>query len=1311
MAIPAIKPLGTTSGIGSLSSPFSTSTSSKPFVSSSVTRRKKRRQATELQQLQLALAAQMLSDQDKSFVDTLKSAPKSIGKGVVNTTFGALDILSRPGQFFVGGLIGGERARKEGGGFLDQLKEGFNQGVKGFKGEEVNLFSDYLRERGILENHNTLRAIAGFGGDVITDPLTYVAGVGVAVRAGNLLSKAAKPLLGMEDIRKAGKAGENALRESHEQSARVLSEGNLSREDIANDLDKAMFHAFDKADETTNIAGGYVTHNQMALNLQVHAIKSTGAKNIDEAKTILSKSENVTDQKFLSEIEAWTEAAFTGYQRNVNKLAQMTLAIPFAGNLNFTRAIRDGRLILNPTHIGDVRVAPRIPSIERVGAGQGLATAPLVGVFAQGAAKAVGSSLKPGFHRAADHALEMTAKHTRNMHLARIKAMVESILGPSAAALKKRDRDQAIDFYGQEGRVIASQETDEILLQHNPINQAVRRGELSKEQGQFIRDWHRAMEKVRKDDEAWGNKFDWDKSDAQVKVKRDGTKTGGRGYIPHVYTPSGRQLSTIQDRFKSGDAWWSKAKTLKVTPAEIRKMAERGELGKLSLANIETDSMNLLAIRMRASANKRIDTAIEHSIAENMGLPMFLPNVQKVQSLLRETADLTGRQERIVAQLSDENQELIMGDLISGKVAAVSKMMQDKADDTKRRLERNTKEHGHKANANASRAAIRRGHNNQMKKLKERRQRIMDRDPDSPDIKRALKQIARQQKRQQRAFDKMEKRKVQIAKNDLPAAQSDKSKPNKHIRGDYIDIGIVTGDGTRVAIPRELAEMWKRVQTVREGGDAIQGLDKFYNKLMSQWKLLVTSVNIGYRIRNTMTDFWNAFVSGMPITQMAVHGAGAARDMMQGWMHLQKEIGLVDTKRYKIMAKAGLKPDAESRALYDEAMRLGVLSGLFMGDITTLARKFELQERAMSKANPKNLRPKKLGGNEERFRAGSAYSDMMLAMNRNAENWGRFMHYRWRRKTLGQSQSEAARMVRIAHFDYEDLTDFERQVGKRLFPFYTWTRKNIPYQIRQVFQHPGRVATFPKAAREFEHAAEQGDEDKDFSGVALAPKWINDRFGFRVPGGGSGVARFVAPQLGIQDIEKLDDPGGAFKELLSPFIKAPLELATGNSLLTGAPIEGSHPRNPVNLKLFGLNTEPVFSPVAGAIGKLPGIPGPNLGRTERQVGDEQVSGPGINPYWSWLFGQVPPTNYFFNSKASVKEKQRRMDGSAELSYLGGLRFIDVEQQTEVLMRRIKFQDEAKRHIRGLRDEDQLAESEFNPSTFNAQLEAIIRGDG
>lgn len=69
--------------------------------------------------------------------------------------------------------------------------------------------------------------------------------------------------------------------------------------------------------------------------------------------------------------------------------------------------------------------------------------------------------------------------------------------------------------------------------------------------------------------------------------------------------------------------------------------------------------------------------------------------------------------------------------------------------------------------------------------------------------------------------------------------------------------------------------------------------------------------------------------------------------------------------------------------------------------------------------------------------------------------------------------------------DYEDLTDFERNVMKNVIPFYSWMRKNTVNQIEGILMYPQVYAVFPKLIE----AAKIDDPNFDES---LIPEWMKD---------------------------------------------------------------------------------------------------------------------------------------------------------------------------------------------------------------------------
>jgi hypothetical protein len=76
----------------------------------------------------------------------------------------------------------------------------------------------------------------------------------------------------------------------------------------------------------------------------------------------------------------------------------------------------------------------------------------------------------------------------------------------------------------------------------------------------------------------------------------------------------------------------------------------------------------------------------------------------------------------------------------------------------------------------------------------------------------------------------------------------------------------------------------------------------------------------------------------------------------------------------------------------------------------------------------------------------------------------------------------ASMEVKKSQFDYTDVSAFERDVLKRFMPFYTWTRKNIPAQLKSLVLNPQRAEKLAIAKQQFEN--ETGDLDySDWSRV------------------------------------------------------------------------------------------------------------------------------------------------------------------------------------------------------------------------------------
>lgn len=87
----------------------------------------------------------------------------------------------------------------------------------------------------------------------------------------------------------------------------------------------------------------------------------------------------------------------------------------------------------------------------------------------------------------------------------------------------------------------------------------------------------------------------------------------------------------------------------------------------------------------------------------------------------------------------------------------------------------------------------------------------------------------------------------------------------------------------------------------------------------------------------------------------------------------------------------------------------------------------------------------------------------------------------------------AALLMKSAQFDYSNLTQMERNVFRRLMPFYTYTRNNVPAQLRVLLSDPTRI----QRNLQFWDAVGNIIGQDDGSAVVI-PSYISQMYGFQI---------------------------------------------------------------------------------------------------------------------------------------------------------------------------------------------------------------------
>lgn len=210
----------------------------------------------------------------------------------------------------------------------------------------------------------------------------------------------------------------------------------------------------------------------------------------------------------------------------------------------------------------------------------------------------------------------------------------------------------------------------------------------------------------------------------------------------------------------------------------------------------------------------------------------------------------------------------------------------------------------------------------------------------------------------------------------------------------------------------------------------------------------------------------------------------------------------------------------------------------------------------------------------------------------------------------GMSLESAIRRAKATHVDYKNLSQFERSFMRRIAPFYSFTRGIAENTVKELMEHPGgKLAQTIRASNSGregggyvpdyigEGAAIPLGEDKYLARLGLMHEAAFDPFVFRTtPGPEEGEpASLDVFQTPARTLQK-------FLSMTNPAIKTPIELATDKNLFTGRSHKDlyPYPLNPALMRgdfaLLG-NLALGASPASRAI------------RTVRKLEDERKSIP------------------------------------------------------------------------------------------------------
>ncbi len=327
----------------------------------------------------------------------------------------------------------------------------------------------------------------------------------------------------------------------------------------------------------------------------------------------------------------------------------------------------------------------------------------------------------------------------------------------------------------------------------------------------------------------------------------------------------------------------------------------------------------------------------------------------------------------------------------------------------------------------------------------------------------------------------------------------------------YVESSVPQLKGT--LLPEQIVKHVDDTYRTLSNEDATKGFLRMYDKVLGFWKGSVTGWFPSFHTRNTIGGVFNNWIAGVTNPARYLQGDQIARGL-EG----------------KITTKLGTKYSFDQ--IRELANKLGVLGQPGYLDVMD-----------------------EVGKNIEKGGVVSKLMDAPKTAMEAVENRLRLPLF-VDRLIKGDAPEAAAKSVFQFHFDYapESLTPFEKNVMKRVMPFYRWTRGNIPLQLEQMVKQPGKYGAIGKLVDSL-----QTDKEKAKDEYSALPPYMREDLPIRL-GEKNGFSQYLyGLGLPVEDVNRLWK-GGVQRTIasslgdISPILKYPIEVGTGQNLFTGEPI-------------------------------------------------------------------------------------------------------------------------------------------------------------
>jgi len=426
--------------------------------------------------------------------------------------------------------------------------------------------------------------------------------------------------------------------------------------------------------------------------------------------------------------------------------------------------------------------------------------------------------------------------------------------------------------------------------------------------------------------------------------------------------------------------------------------------------------------------------------------------------------------------------------------------------------------------------------------------------------------------------------------------------------GDSVYGQVALPDAMRLLRARKgVKEMLESRAKVLAQPDEIKTFfNEVYDPLFQVWKAGATSLRgPGYTFLNMMGNLWHSYLDNISI-KVHKESAKILLDIRAAYDDVSKEIveqGGRRLSRLDSRAVLGREADKKLAAQYSEKYAhdksIFEIFEFFVedGGMDSAQLKEALNTAgATASLTPEQLRRGRfsVGEYDETRRArvvrgvadsflNNKFSGAINSLNTDVETWTRFAAYLQTFAETG-SRDSAIDRVFLLHFNYGDLSNWD-QALRRIFPFYVWSRNNIPAQVRALFMQPGKIRRLMAAQENLKGQLLANEEDSWLQEVL--PDYIGEVEGFasRMKSGPYNVA--LASSLPFDDVDRIFQLGGSFgirpntreiTQMFGPQVIFPLEMAFQRDFSTGGAFD------PLGREATGWRTPLGYLPGIGSVG-------------------------------------------------------------------------------------------------------------------------------